>query len=604
VQSDKYSVHQYPISAILGFIEAGDIAIPEIQRPFVWRKTQVRDLVDSLYNGYPTGYLIIWQNPNIKLKTGESSNGKKILIDGQQRVTALMAAIVGREVVDDDYQTIRIKIAFNPLAKDDEEHFAVQTAAHLLDKRWIPDISEIFKADFKAGKFRKDYILANPGTDEDSLDDAVTKLKSIAGRQIGVIELAQRLQIDEVTEIFIRINSQGKALSQADFTMSKISADEKYGGNMLRKAIDYFCHLSVKPEFYQIVQSKDAEFMKSEFADRLKWLKDDRESIFDPDYNDMLRVSFMHSFGRGKIADLVSLLSGRDFETREYKESVAEASFSKLKTGVLDFMNEHNFNNFVLAIKSAGFISDKLITSQLTLDFAYTLYLMLSENSTISKTQIKRYVQKWYVMSILTARYITSQESQFDNDLRNIRDKGFLEFFSETERAVLSSAFWKVGLVQNLETSSINSPFFNTYLAAQVFGGDNSLFLHGTKVSDLITTMGDIHHIFPKKYLQKNGITEKSRYNQVANFIYLDTTQNISISDKPPSLYFSQAMEQCLSNELRYGNICNKEKLEENLKTNCIPLEIVSMDHDGYEEFLNVRRALMAEKIENYYNML
>src|SRR5665647_3635538 len=116
MQSEKYTVTQYSISAILGFIEGGDIAIPEIQRPFVWKRRQVRDLVDSLYNGYPAGYLIIWQNPNIKLKDGRDSNGKKILIDGQQRVTALMAAILGMQVIDDEYKEIFIRIAFNPLA--------------------------------------------------------------------------------------------------------------------------------------------------------------------------------------------------------------------------------------------------------------------------------------------------------------------------------------------------------------------------------------------------------------------------------------------------------------------------------------------------------
>ena len=142
---DTYSVSQYSVSSILGFIDAGEIAIPEIQRPFVWKGRQVRDLIDSLYNGYPTGYLIIWQNPDVKLKDGESAAGKKVLIDGQQRINVLMTAIAGVEVLNEDYETKQIRIAFNPLAQGEEERFAVQTPWQLNSSNWIPDISELFK---------------------------------------------------------------------------------------------------------------------------------------------------------------------------------------------------------------------------------------------------------------------------------------------------------------------------------------------------------------------------------------------------------------------------------------------------------------------------
>jgi uncharacterized protein with ParB-like and HNH nuclease domain len=237
LQSEKYTVSQYPIASILGFIDSGQIAIPEIQRPFVWKRRQVRDLIDSLFSGYPTGYLIIWQNPNVKLKNGGSSLGKKILIDGQQRVTALMAAISGKEVINDDYQTSRIKIAFNPLNTDGDERFAVQDSSHLKSKKWIPDISELFKNTFDIFGFVEEYCSYNSEITKTDLNNLIIRLRSIANRQIGVIELAHSLEIDEVTEIFIRINSQGKPLGQADFAMSKISSDETNGGRLLRKRL-------------------------------------------------------------------------------------------------------------------------------------------------------------------------------------------------------------------------------------------------------------------------------------------------------------------------------------------------------------------------------
>lgn len=601
--AEKYNASNIAIEQILNFIKSEEIAIPEIQRPFVWKPKQVRDLIDSLYTGYPTGYLIISQSPNMKLKDGNLSEGKKIMIDGQQRVTALMTAIMGLEVINSDFEKKRIKISFNPLAIDEDEVFKVQDNAILKDKKWISDIADVFKSDFKRGSFVSQYCESNTEMDSDRLHDILDNLIAIRNRQIGVITLDKELTIDEVTEIFIRINSQGAKLNQSDFAMSKIAANLKYGGNILRKAIDYFSHLAVQPDWYHEM-TKDKDFMESKFASKIKWLKDDREDIFDPGYGDILRVAFMYKFGRGKMKDLVSLLGGRDFETRDYKEEIAESSFGKLTDGVMDFMNEFSFTNFILSLKSAGFISNRLINSQMTLDFAYTLYLILNTNNQIDKTQIKHYVSKWYVFSTLTSRYITSPESVMDLDIRRIADKGFLEYFNEMEEANLSDTFWEIGLVQDLETSAINSPFFNVFIAAQVHASDNSLLMNGTKVRDLITTMGDIHHIFPKAYLQKNGITDKSKYNQIANYTYLDTQTNISIGEKAPNEYFNTVFEQCVSKELKFGNISEIALLKKNLSINCIPENIVSMDASHYEDYLLLRRKLMAKKIKDYYYSL
>lgn len=601
--AEKYNASNLAIEQILNFIKSEEIAIPEIQRPFVWKSKQVRDLIDSLYTGYPTGYLIISQSPNMKLKDGTLSEGKKIMIDGQQRVTALMTSIMGMEVITSNFEKKRIKISFNPLAMDNDELFKVQDNAISKDKKWITDIADIFRPDFKRGSFVSKYCELNPEMDSDKLHDILDHLIGIKNRQIGVITLNKELTIDEVTEIFIRINSQGAKLNQADFAMSKIAANVNYGGNILRKAIDYFSHLAVQPDWYAEM-SKDKDFMATEFINKIKWLKDDKDDIFDPGYGDILRVAFMHKFGRGKMKDLVSLLGGRDFETRDYKEEIAEDSFKKLTQGVMDFMNEFSFTNFVLAIKSAGFISSKLINSQMTLDFAYTLYLILNNNNQIDKTQIKHYVAKWYIFSTLTSRYITSPETVMDMDIKKISEKGFLEYFKEMEDAHLSDSFWEIGLVQNLETSAVNSPFFNVFLAAQIHTSDNSLLMNGTKVRDLITTMGDIHHIFPKKYLQNNGITEKSKYNQIANYIYFDTQTNISIADKPPNEYFKIVFDQTETKKPKYGNIFDIKILKENLKSNCIPENIVSMDVKDYEDFLLERRKLMAEKIKKYYSSI
>ena len=601
---EKYNPNSLSVSAILGLIASGDIAIPEIQRPFVWKKKQVRDLLDSLYKGYPTGYLIVWKNPNVKLKDGSVSAGKKILIDGQQRVTALMTAIAGIPVINSEYRKERIKIAFNPfeaLSEDkDAEIFEVQDQSHLKGKKWIPDVAEIFKNDFSVYSFINKYCSENPDMAPETLDKILTNLKAIGNRLIGVIELSENLDIDIVTDIFIRINSKGTALSQGDFVMSKIAADEIYGGNMLRKAIDYFAHLCVEPSFYDFIKENDEDFAKSEYMSKLAWLKDDKETVYDPECDDILRVAFMHMYPRAKLADLVSLLSGRDFETREFKIEITEETYKKLTQGVLNVINKNNFSQFMLAIRGAGFISDKLVNSYMALDFAYALYLRLAVSKEVNVSEIKRIVQKWYVLSVLTGRYSASPETAFYKDIRKINEVGVVKTLEDIEAAILSDNFWDVKVVQDLAYTSPINPTYLVYLAAQVAGNDMSLLSNNITVKDLIEISGDVHHIFPKEYLKSNGY-DKNLYNQDANYAYLDTQVNKSIGKKAPCEYFSEAIKQCETKEIKCGSITELEQLKANLAANCIPFEVCVMTHNDYEEFLQKRRVFMAKKIKDYY---
>ena len=604
---EKFNPNSLSIGAILGLIESGSIAIPEIQRPFVWKKKQVRDLLDSLYKGYPTGYLIIWQNPNVKLKDGKVSAGKKILIDGQQRVTALMTAIAGIPVVNSDYKKERIKIAFNPfeaLSEDkDAEIFAVQDQSHLKGKKWIPDIAEVFKNDFSVFSFINKYCSDNPEMEPETLDKILTNLRAIGNRLIGVIELSEGLDIDIVTDIFIRINSKGTALSQGDFVMSKIAADESYGGNMLRKAIDYFAHLCVEPSFYSYIKENDTEFAESEYMQKLSWLKDDKETVYDPECDDILRVAFMHMYPRAKLADLVSLLSGRDFETREFRIEITEETYTKLKQGVLNVINKNNFNQFMLAIRGAGFISSKLVNSYMALDFAYALYLRLSITKEVSVSEVKRIVQKWYVLSVLTGRYSSSPETAFYRDIRRINEVGVVKTLEDIEAALLSDNFWEVKVVQDLAYTSTINPTYLVYLAAQVANNDMSLLSNNITVKDLIDISGDVHHIFPKEYLKSNGFS-KNLYNQDANYAYLDTQVNKSIGKKAPCEYFAEAFKQCETKEITCGSITDIDILKANLSANCIPIEACNMTYADYESFLEKRRELMAKKIKDFYYSL
>ena len=596
--AQRYSVTPQPIETLLTWIKSGEIAIPEIQRPFVWEATKVRNLLDSLYQGYPVGYLIAWRNPTVKLKDGSSSAGKRVLIDGQQRVTALMASLLGHEVLTKDYESVRIRIAFQP----QEGRFEVANPAIQKDPSWLPDVSYVFAPEARLLQITRAYRDANPGVDEDLVFGSFERLRQITNNSVGIIELAEDLDIETVTEIFIRVNSAGASLSQADFAMSKIASNETYGGNLLRKAIDYFCHLAVAPDFLPKIEKGDKAFAASEFLPKLRWLKDTKDDIYDPTYSDMLRVAFTSEFGRGRLEDLVALLSGRNFETRQYEEAIAEQSFSRLKHGVLNFINQTHFERITMILRSAGFVTSDLISSQNAVNFAYILYLKGRSEGVHSAT-LEQLVRKWYVMSILRQRYAGSQESSFDMDIRQVEAQGLQAYVDSVIEYELPETFWAGALPQLLDTSSARSPFFLAYKAAQVKLADKGFLSRDISVLDLLLNRTDVHHVYPSNYLKKQGLP-RGRYNQIDNFVLAQSEINIAVGDRSPEVYFGHLVDQCNGGKLRYGGITDMEDLRANLRVSCLPESLLSGDLPEYEDFLNERRGLMAQKIEAWFKKL
>ena len=596
----QFDVNSTSVENIISSIKAGEIAIPEIQRPFVWDATKVRDLMDSLYKGFPVGYIIVWKNPDIRLKDGKVSSGKKILIDGQQRITAIQAAVVGQEVVDSSYKKKRITIAFNPI----DEVFEVCNPAIEKDSKWIPDISAVFDVGFDAWEFVNRYCETNGMAGKQSeINKTLMRLMSIKGINLGVTELSQALTIDEVTNIFIRINSQGVVLSQADFAMSKISSDDRYGGNETRKMIDYFCHFMQRPADYDMIEANDKEFAKSGALQKIKWVTKEQEDIYVPSYTDVLRVSFTHIFQRGKIADLVNLLSGRNFETRENLEIIAEDSFRKLREGVEAFVNETNFKRYLMIVQSTGIVDSSLVRSKNVLNFGYILYLSLKDRG-MHPAMIESIVRRWIVLSMLTGRYSGSAESAIDYDIKRFTEQDPETFLKTTETGELSDAFWNTVLVQRLDTSVASSPYFLVFLMAQVKKNARGFLSKQITVQSLIEQRGDIHHIFPKKYLQKNGVDARKDYNQIANYVYTQSETNIKIKDDAPCEYMARMKQQVAGEGTYYGGITDMDDLRANLAENCVPEAIMDMDIFDYQVFLDTRRTMMAQYIREYYESL
>ena len=607
----KYSVHQQPVETLLAWIKSGEIAIPEIQRPFVWNSSKVRDLMDSLYKGYPVGYIITWKNQDIRLKDGTLSNGKKILIDGQQRITALTAAVVGQLVLNKDYKEVQIKIAYNPTAKGDESFFEVCNTAIERDPLWVNDISPILSGQMSISQARKAYMALNQDADEDFIENKLEELKAIKNCQIGIIELDASLDIDTVTEIFIRINQKGVVLSNADFVMSKIASDEQFGGNRLRKMIDYFCHLMNDGSFDKTIKQNDKDFVESDDYKTISWIASVKDDLYQPNYLDVLRVAYTYQFNRGKFSDLVALLSGRDFENRTNVQTIAEESYQKLGIGLVEFFNKTNYQRFINLIQSAGFINRKLISSKGSLNFAYALYLSLRSKG-MDETKIQNLVKRWFVLSILTGRYSGSSESAIERDSKQILEKGIEAYLNQIEQAELDDGFWTYRIVNDLDSSSTVNNAYLCYLASQCKNNESAFLSESMSVRNLLeqSSNGNVHHIFPKNYLIKNGF-KKSDYNQVANYTFTEQQINIKLGNLAPKEYMVKVVDEIKAKEIaikdnksyesEYSSIKSQDALIDNKALNCIPESLDTSDYTHYNDFLSQRRQLMAQKIKAFY---
>lgn len=599
MEETKFSLNQTPISTILAWVESKAIAIPEIQRPFVWTSSQVRDLMDSLYQGYPVGYIITWQNPDVRLKDGSMSQGKRILIDGQQRITALRAAISGLDVVDKNYKERRIAISFNPIT----EEFRTRTSSTERGKEWIGDIAEVMANGYDTLTFVDEYVARNPSVARQEVNARLNRLIQIKNKQIGEIQLSPSLDINVVNEIFVRINASGVNLSNADFAMSRIAVYEKEPGDemgmKLRKFIDYFAHLAVAPDQFKVIAKNDVGFAQTDYFAKISWLKNENDDLYDPTYNDIIRVIGLTQFARGKLGDIVALLSGRNFETRQNEKEIADESFKRLEKGLYQFTNEHKFKHFVQNIlRGSGYDEPGMLIARNAVNYAYAMYLRLldiGENHATINSSVRRLL----AISLMTGRHSGSFETRFEQDIKRIMKPGDInQFIATLEEQELSDAFWNSTLVDELDKPTVNNPFWHMFVAAQNKLLKQSFLSKSNLARDLVT--GDIHHIFPKNYLMKHGY-DKTKYNRIANFVHLRNDINISISDDSPNKYLQDILT---GSNNHHSDITSEQELVDNFRDNAIPSMLLHSDMSTYDSFLRQRQVLMAQILREYYKSL
>ena len=565
----------YSLDTLVAEIHSGEIGLPDIQRPFKWKNVKVRDLFDSMSRGFPVGYLLFWANglPNGHRQIGTETKQRVprlLIVDGQQRLTSLYAVLRGVEVIRENYQKERIIIAFSP--KD--EVLKVADAAIKNDAEYIPDISVLWEGARETTVKRfLDNLRARRSVDqeeENSLREAIDRLYDLRSYPFKALELSSDVSEENVAEVFVRINSMGVTLNQADFILTLMSVFWDEG----RADLEDFCR-----------RSRTASTTASPF-----------NHFIQPDPDQLLRVAVGLAFRRAQLAHVYSVLRGKDMETGEFSDERRDEQFSVLREAQAYTLNLDNWHAFLKVPMRAGYRGSMMITSQVGLLYSYVLYLIGRRDYGIDDFTLRNTLARWFFMAALTGRYTDSPESSFDKDLvllREVRDpSGFVGLLDQIVRDKLTEDYWNINLPNELATSASRSPSLFAYNAALNLLEARVLFSE-MKVSDLLdpalrpnrATL-ERHHLFPKAYLSRLGVTDNREVNQIANFALLEWPDNNEIGDEAPSTYYPRYADR-LTKEMCYWH--------------ALPDGWHSM---SYEDFLAERRKSMARVMKDGFARL
>lgn len=572
----------YDLGSLVKYIGLGEIGLPDIQRPFIWKNAKIRDLFDSMYKGYPVGYLLFWQNALIDTTRAIGTDNKQksprlVIVDGQQRLTSLYAVIRNIPVLRDNFENEQIQIAFNPL----EERFEVADAAICRDKSFIPSISLLWNDTTDLFEVVENYLEGLSASREVSVEEskaikkAISKLQGLLGFPFTALELASDIDEEAVSDVFVRINSKGTPLNQADFILTLMSVFWDEG----RADLERFCREARRPS-----KGEASPF----------------NHFIEPSPDQLLRVGVGVAFKRARLKYVYSILRGKDLETEKFSDERREQQFGLLRDAQQRTLNLQHWHDFMNCIRLAGFRSSKMISSQNNLLFSYMLYLIGRTEYKVPEFELRKVITRWFFMSAVTGRFTGSPESAMEFDLARLRDvdtaDGFVKILTQICDVTLTNDFWAVSLPNDLATSSPRSPSLFAYQAALVLLDARALFSK-IKVADLLDpsihanrTAVERHHLFPKGFLSKQGIIAIRDTNQIANNALVEWADNADISEQAPADYVPNM-------KARF----NQTELEMMYRLHALP---PNWEHLDYHEFLEKRRDLMAQVIAEGYAIL
>jgi len=562
----------YSLGNLIGDIGLGRIGLPDIQRPFVWSNAKVRDLFDSMYRGYPVGYFLFWQTgaEGVDTKVIGDTNKQKapslLIVDGQQRLTSLYAVIRREAVLRENFEREHIRIAFRP----QDGKFEVPDATTQRDPEYILDVSEVFSR--PSHKTIGDYLTrlkaARAVSDEEEgrVAEAIGRLSGLTNYPFIALELSQTCSEEQVADVFVRINSEGKKLNQSDFILTLMSVFWDDG----RTELENFCRDARRPA----PVGQPSPF----------------NQLFQPDPDHLLRVDVGVAFRRARLEHVYSILRGKDLATGVFSQAQRDGQFSMLRKAQQRVLDLTYWADFLNIVRAAGYRSERYISSINGLVFAYQLYLLGRTEYKVEGFALKKSVSRWLFMSLLTGRYTSSPESKMEMDLAALREvstaEQFLTKLRQVEEATLTDDYWTKTLPLDLSTAAGRSPALFGFYAAQTLLGATALFSK-SPVSDLLDPPAqgkkkalERHHLFPKRHLNTLGIEGVRETNQIANYALVEWDDNIMISDEPPSKYWPRYAQRFGADEL--GRMCDWHAL---------PTDWWTL---SYADFLAARRPLIA----------
>ncbi len=579
-----------PVGKLVSDVIEGRVGLPDLQRPFVWKDSDVRDLLDSMLRGYPIGYCILWEAPDdqeekkssIGLNEKNYATPKELVIDGQQRLTALVSSMYGVPVKDQSFSDRTIRIAYDPIARE----FHTWDAAIAKDAKYIPDLSAVFEAKRKneATKFRREYIKrlneANakrevPELDDDgeaAVEDGINELLNLETTYvIPILSISNKADEEQMSQIFIRVNSGGTKLNEDDFIMTLLSVYE--------------------PETRQRIED---------------WCEDSHKPGVGTSYNALLTIKPSHviratvglGFGRGRLRYARLILNGRDLETRETSAAKREENFEKFDAALDKVLDLNDWHAFINALGEAGYVNRGMVSSENTIPLSYAITLTAKHRFGITGMELQRIAKRWFSMAILTQMYTGNFESVFEQQMNSIDEltdaDAFCAWIENEISSRLTDDYYGVTLPNELDKNKASGPVWNGFLAAQVVLGSRVLFNTSTVAQLLLPASSgtkkayDKHHLFPANFL-KNGPYEYAK-DRRANFVCVDYQKNIYISDEDPKIYVAK-FKEALGDEA-YKTSCTE---------NALPLGFEDME---YLDFLKERRVLMSQMIKNAFSRL
>ncbi len=576
------------VGNLLDDVKSGRIGLPDLQRPFVWPDAKVRDLFDSMMRGFPIGYVMLWKSPDNYENTKNIGVGDKtykqpddLVIDGQQRLTSLLAAMTGIEVLDKNFEHRRVKICYDPLTKE----FQVWTNAYENSYQYISDISEVYKSHLEISKFRRSLIKrmnegrkknGHPELSEDEeclIETNINLLLQLSDYTIPTLRILSNANEEDVAEIFRRVNSGGQNLNENNFIETLLAVYD----NEIHDKIKKFCSDSRMP------------------ANGTSY-----NPIIEVDPSHIIRITIACGFHRARMRYGYKLLRGVDLETGTTSSETREFNLQKFRNALDHVLNLNDWHLFLNLFSEAGYLSKDQVRSNSVVVYSYVFYLIGKYEYNVSPMVLRQSIIRWIFMSTITSFYSSSPESTVERqmaDLRNIRDaEEFVNYLDNSVKMRMNDTYFSVELVNDLTSSSATSPLWFGYVASINVLGTPMLFSNTPQSKYLVIGASgdkksiDKHHIFPKHYLETIGIDSDRDRNQLANFTYLDYNTNIDVSDDAPKLYVE-----------RFKTKFGEELYAKHLMDNAIPLGFEDMN---YFEFLDKRRKLMSDIIKRAYEKL